>query len=106
MTTLVITEAAVFADGRLAARVLWSGRTMKIENLKGKGIARLLPIGYHQGRPDDGSGLYDLWTALHPHVPTPSDKIIAEGLPLEDCVALLFERAVSGARLPVLLHAV
>jgi hypothetical protein len=88
---LTITEAAVYADGRLAARVLWSGRMMKVESLRGRGLGRLLPAGYHEGRPDNGSGLYDLWTAKHPHVPVPSDRVIAESLPLRDCVALLIE---------------
>jgi hypothetical protein len=98
VTTLVITQAAVYADGRLAARVLWSGRMMKIESLRGKGLGRLLPAGFTEGRPDDGRGLYDLWTALHPHVPVPSDRIIAESLPLEECVTLLIEGAAMAAR--------
>jgi hypothetical protein len=91
VTALVITQAAVYADGRLAARVLWSGRMMKVESLRGRGLGRLLPAGFTEGCPDDGSGLYDLWTAKHPHVPVPSDQVIAESLPLKDCVALLIE---------------
>ena len=83
-----ITRAAVYADGFQVARLLWSGRMVKIEDLRGRGVARLLPAGYAEGRPDDGSGLYDLWTAKHPHVHTPSDEIVAEALTLERCIAM------------------
>jgi hypothetical protein len=85
--SLRITRAAVYSDGRLVARLLWSGRMVKVENLRGKGLGRLLPAGYADGRPDDGSGLYDVWTAKHPHVPTPSDTITATDLSLAECVA-------------------
>lgn len=93
---LVITRAAVLRDGRPVARLLWSGRCLKVENTGGRGLGRLLPAGYHEGRPDDGSGLYDLWTAKHPHVHVPSDTIIGSGLTLEACIALLVEGAPAG----------
>lgn len=88
---LVLTQSAVLRDGRQAGRLLWSGRCLKVENLRGRGLGRLLPAGYTQGRPDDGSGLYDAWTAKHPHVHTPSDTIIGDGLTLAEGVALILK---------------
>jgi hypothetical protein len=98
-TGVVITRAAVYRDGRLVARLLWSGRMLKVENLRGRGLGRLLPAGYTQGRPDDGSGLYDLWTAKHPHVHVPSDRILAGSRTMEDCIALAVEGALASTRL-------
>lgn len=102
-STLRITRAVVYADGRPAARILYSGRMIKLESMRGSGLGRLLPAGFTQGLPDDGSGRYDLWTCKHPHVHVPSDVIVAENLTLEDAVARLMEGALSGVRLPVLL---
>lgn len=89
--TLEITRAAVYLDGRPVGRLLWSGRTAKFENLRGRGLGRLLPAGYAQGLPDDGSGLYDLYTAKHPHVHTPSDVIVEKNVTLEKAAVLLLE---------------
>lgn len=91
--SLRITRAAVYADGRLVARLLWSGRMLKVEDLRGKALGRLLPAGYTDGRPDDGSGLYDIWTAKHPHVHVPSDTIVASALSRDDCIARIIEGA-------------
>lgn len=88
-TRLTVTRASVRLDGRTAAWLSWSGRLVTVEDLHGKAIGRLLPSGYAQGLPDDGSGLYDLYTAKHPHVHTPSDVIVGGNLTLEQAAALL-----------------
>jgi hypothetical protein len=88
---LVLTQSAVLRGGRQVGRLLWSGRCLKVESLRGRGLGRLLPSGYTLGRPDDGSGLYDAWTAKHPHVHTPSDTIIGDGLELAEGVALILK---------------
>lgn len=98
-TGLRITRAAVYCDGRLVARLLWSGRCLKVENLRGKGLGRLLPAGYTDGRPDDGSGTYDLWTAKHPHVHVPSDEIVALSVAMDRGIALAVEGALASTRL-------
>lgn len=33
-----------------------------------------------------GPDCYDAWTALHPAVPTPTDRCLTEGVPLEGAV--------------------
>jgi hypothetical protein len=86
---LTITGSSVSLDGRPVARLLWSGRCLKVENTRGRGLGRLLPAGYTEGRPDDGSRLYDAWTAKHPHVHTPSDTIIASDLTLPEGIAII-----------------
>jgi len=94
--TLVITGTAVQWDGHPVARLLWSGRCLKVENLRGRGLGRLIPAGYTEGRPDDGSGLYDAWTAKHPHVHTPSDTVIARDKRLAEGIALIIKESTSG----------
>lgn len=102
MSNLEVKRAAVYLDGRQVARILYSGRMIKVE-ARGKALGRLLPTGFLDGEPDDGRGRYDLWSAKHPHVPTPSDAIVAEDLTFEEAVARALEGVLSGARLPVLL---
>jgi hypothetical protein len=92
--SLVLRGPVVLRDRRPVGRLLWSGRCLKVENLRGRGLGRLLPAGYTQGRPDDGSGLYDAWTAKHPHVHTPSDTIIGDGLTLTEGVALILRESM------------
>jgi hypothetical protein len=101
-TRLVIRQAAVYCDGRLVARLLWSGRCLKVENTRGRGLGRLLPAGYTEGRPDDGSGIYDLWTAKHPHVHVPSDEIVAPSVTRDRGIALALEGVLASARLRLL----
>lgn len=100
MSNLEVKRAAVYLDGRQVARILYSGRMAKVE-VRGKALGRLLPTGFLNGEPDDGRGRYDLWSAKHPHVPTPSDVIVAEDLRFEEAVARALEGVLSGARLPV-----
>lgn len=88
-STLVVTQAAVRVDGRRVARLLWSGRCVKVEGLGAKGLGRLLPAGCLEGRPDDGRGLYDVYTAKHPLVHTPSDEPLGRDLTLSEGIALI-----------------
>lgn len=104
MTPVTPSRAAVYAGRRPVAWLLWSGRCLKVEDTRGRALGRLLPAGYLEGRPDDGSGLYDVWTAKHPLVHTPSDQVVARDRTVEEAVALLVEGALSGTRLPVLLR--
>lgn len=90
---LVITEASVLRDGRLVARLhrLGEGTVVLSLDARPRRLGRIWPSGYMQGHRNAGS--YDAWTAKHPSVHTPSDVIIAEGLPLAGCVAAILEGA-------------
>jgi hypothetical protein len=85
---LKVTRASVRRGGRTVAHLTYSGRMITVK-MQGKAIGRLLPAGYTEGRPDDGSGLYDVWTAKHPSVPTPSDRQLASSLTVPDAVGFL-----------------
>ena len=85
---LTVTRAVVRDGGQTVATLRYSGRMITVV-VRGKAVGRLLPVGYTSGRPDDGSGMYDVWTALHPSVPTPSDRELAYGLTVPDGVRFL-----------------
>jgi hypothetical protein len=97
---LTVTRATVRRGGRVIAYLAYSGRAITIRmaflELPGKSVVRstalgrLLPVGYTEGKPDDGSGLYDVWTARHPSVWTPSDRRLKSGLGLTAAVRFLF----------------
>jgi hypothetical protein len=90
LSRLKVTEAHATVDGRRVASLRHVGRVVTvIRRPDGKSIGRLMPHGYDQGAPDDGSGLMDAWTAKHPSVHTPSDIPLGRGLTLTDGVALL-----------------
>jgi hypothetical protein len=85
---LEVTRASVRRGGLIVARLTYSGRMITVR-VRGKAVGRLLPAGYLRGEPDDGSGLYDVWTAKHPAVPTPSDRELACGLTVPAAVGFL-----------------
>jgi hypothetical protein len=85
---LEVTRAVVRCGGRKVADLRYSGRVITVK-AGGRAIGRLLPVGYTAGQPDDGSGMYDVWTAKHPAVPTPSDRELAYGLSMPDAIGFL-----------------
>jgi hypothetical protein len=85
-----VTRATVQRGGRKIADLRYSGRVITVE-VSGKAVGRLLPVGYASGQPDDGSGMYDVWTAKHPSVPTPSDRELAYGMTVPDGVRFLLD---------------
>jgi len=94
MNRLTITQASVREDGRLRARLSYSGRLSALALVTapdGRRLGRILPAGFTTGQwdPDDPSGLFEPWTAKHPQVHTPSDEIIAPPMPWEQCVAFI-----------------
>lgn len=89
---LVVRGATARRGGKVVARLRWSGKVISvIPEGAGKPAGRLVPEGYLSGRPDDGSGRYDAWTAKHPMVHTPSDRELKTGLSLAEAVALLLD---------------
>jgi hypothetical protein len=91
---LVITRAAVREDGRLRAYLSYSGRLAALALVTapdGKRLGRILPAGFTTGEwnPAAPSGLYEPWTAKHPHVQVPSDEITGKPMPWEQCVAYI-----------------
>lgn len=88
--TLEVTRAVVRLGGAKVADLRYSGRVITVV-ARGRALGRLLPVGYTRGRPDDGSGLYDVWTAKHPAVPTPSDRELAYGLSVADGIGFLLD---------------
>jgi hypothetical protein len=87
---LVITGSSARRGGQVVARLRWAGKVITVIPAgTGKPAGRLVPQGYLSGRPDDGSGRYDAWTAKHPMVHTPSDRELRAGLPLAEAVASL-----------------
>jgi hypothetical protein len=92
LARLTLTAAHAEVDGRRVAVLRYSGRVITVRLPGGRAAGRLMPRGYARGAPDDGSGLVDAWTALHPDVPTPSDTMLGEGLTLREGVALLLSR--------------
>ena len=72
---LVVHGSTARRGGRVVARLRWSGKVITvIPEGAGKPAGRLVPEGYLGGRPDDGTGRNDAWTAKHPTVHTPSDR--------------------------------
>lgn len=92
LARLRVTAAHAELDGRRVATLWHSGKVITVRLPSGKAAGRLMPRGYAQGAPDDGSGLVDAWTALHPDVPTPSDTRLGSGLTPVQAVALLLGR--------------
>jgi hypothetical protein len=88
---LEVTRATVRRGGYIVAYLLYSGRMITVVDPYRRTLGRLLPPGFADGCPDDGSRRYDVWTAKHPAVPTPSDRILASCLPLADAVSFLLE---------------
>jgi hypothetical protein len=69
--------------GEIVAEMVFGGSGMITVSLPdGRVIGRLFRTGRSTGR-------YDVWTALHPQAPTPSDRILGQGLALTEGVALL-----------------
>jgi hypothetical protein len=87
---LEVTRASVRRGGRTVAHLTYSGRVITVR-VRGRAVGRLLPAGYLRGEPDDGSGLYDVWTAKHPSVPTPSDRELASGLTVPAAAGFLLD---------------
>lgn len=90
--TLRVTSAHAVVDGRRVATLWYAGKVITVKLPTDKAIGRLMPRGYDQGAPDDGSGRMDAWTALHPSVHTPSDTVLGRDLTLTEGVALLLGR--------------
>ena len=89
---LEVRGATARRGGQVVARLRWSGKVITVTpSGAGKPAGRLVPEGYLSGRPDDGSGRYDAWTAKHPTVHTPSDRELKTGLSLAEAVALLLD---------------
>ena len=88
--SLEVTRAVARRGGVKVADLRYSGRVITVV-VQGRPAGRLLPAGYAAGRPDDGSGLYDVWTAKHPSVPTPSDRELASGLTMAGGVSFLLD---------------
>jgi hypothetical protein len=87
---LVISGSSARRDCKVVARLRWSGKVITVVPAgAGKPAGRVVPEGYLGGRPDDGSGRYDTWTAKHPLVHTPSDRELRTGLSLAEAVASL-----------------
>lgn len=91
---LVITGAAVFRDRRRVAALRYSGACIVVlePGVLPRRLGRIWPAGYMSGNRDPGD-LHDAWTAKHPMVHTPSDTLIAPGLPLAECIAVILEGA-------------
>lgn len=89
---LRVTQAHVLLDGTRVAALRHAGRVITVRLPDGRAIGRLMPRGYDQGAPDDGSGLVDAWTALHPSAPAPGDAPLGRGLTPAEGVALLLSR--------------
>jgi hypothetical protein len=91
---LMITGAAVREGGRLRARLTYSGRRAALALVTapdGRRLGRILPAGFTTGQWDPAapSGLFEPWTAKHPHVHVPSDEITGQPMPWEQCVAFI-----------------
>lgn len=84
---LVITRAEVRAGGRRVAFLRYSGRVITVVLPSGRTAGRLLPVGYMSGDASDSH--FDVWTAKHPAVHTPSDRQQAYGLELDDAIRYL-----------------
>jgi hypothetical protein len=88
---VTVRRTAVLVDGCLRARLTYSGRAVLMTGTNGRRLGRLLPAGYTTGTwtPDSDAGLFEPWTAKHPHVHVPSDVITGDPMPLVKCVAFI-----------------
>jgi len=85
---ITVTRAAVREDGRHLARLSYCGEVITLIAPDGSRPGRIMPAGYLTG--ERRKGLYEAWTAKHPMVYVPSDKIITESpMTLEQCAAFI-----------------
>ncbi|MCW2929885.1 MAG: hypothetical protein JWM19_847 [Actinomycetia bacterium] len=89
----------MLADGFQVARLRYSGKAIVVvRSVRPRGpgkpgagrAGRIFPAGYLSGSLNDG-GLYDAWTARHPDAHTPSDRVVARGLSLEEAISALLD---------------
>ncbi len=73
----------------MVARLRYAGKVITVAGADGRILGRLIPGGYIKGSPDSEN--FDVWTAKHPMVPTPSDTLLAEDLTMADAVAFLLD---------------
>jgi hypothetical protein len=98
--SLTITGGSVREGRLLRARLSYSGRLNKMVLLTspdGRRLGRITPAGFFTGEwdPSAPGALFDPWTAKHPQIHTPSDKITGQPMPWEQCVAFILEGASS-----------
>lgn len=89
MSTLTVLGATARRDGQVVARLRYAGKVITVR-AGNQAIGRLIPVGYLRGSLDD-TGNYDVWTAKHPAVHTPSDETLAYGLGLAEAVEFLLD---------------
>lgn len=97
MSEVQVRRNIVLADGEPVARLRYVGKAIVVmrygpgtERPAPDRIGRIFPAGYLNGSLSD-SGRYDAWTARHQSVHTPSDTVVARGLPLEQAISALLD---------------
>lgn len=76
---------------KVVARLSYAGKVVTVRSPDNRALGRLIPVGYLQGFLE-AQDSFDLWTAKHPTVSTPSDTRLACGLNLARGVEFLLDR--------------
>ena len=87
-TALTVLGATARRGREVVARMRYSGKVITILTPGGHALGRLIPVGYLKGSLDNPDS-FDVWTARHPSVPTPSDRELAYGMTVPDGVRFL-----------------
>jgi hypothetical protein len=80
VSSLTVRGHTARQDGQTVAFLTYSGRVVTVKAPGGKVAGRLLRQN------DTQPYSYDAWTALHEGAMTPSDRLLAEGQPIEAAV--------------------
>lgn len=86
---LVVTRAVARRGSRTIARLRYAGKAITVVQPGGKAIGRLLPAGYLRGEVSADTEHFDVYTAKHPAVHTPSDTALACGLTVPGAIEFL-----------------
>lgn len=89
-TTLTVLGATARHGREIVARMRYSGKVITILTPNGHALGRLIPVGYLKGSLDNPDS-FDVWTARHPAVHTPSDTTLAYGLPKAEAIQFLLD---------------
>jgi hypothetical protein len=86
--TLTIHGASARRGREIVARFRFAGKVITVADTSNHALGRLIPVGYLQGSLDDPDS-FDVWTAKHPVVHTPSDTELAYGMTMTEAVGFL-----------------